>query len=142
MYELKTLVYIITIDQSMLNTKTIVVYSENHTKHIHTRCGQKVEFWFVKTVGTQSNHQALQDKRHLNCVPTAQNTHYLSTQKTEAPIQGILLVYFKDHPERMECELKAVFYELGGVHNNCEVQKNKAIILNMYSPIRCVQFRT
>jgi len=33
------------------------------------------------------------------------------------------------------CKLKAVFYEVGGVHNICEI-KTKAIILNLYSPIR------
>jgi hypothetical protein len=35
-----------------------VVYSENHTKHINTLCGQNAEVFIVKAGGTCSYHRA------------------------------------------------------------------------------------
>ena len=43
----------------MLYTEIIAVCSEIHTKHINTLCGQNVEFVYVKSDGTYSNHWAL-----------------------------------------------------------------------------------
>jgi hypothetical protein len=39
----------------------IVVYSENHIKHINTMCGKNAEFLNVKAGGTYSYHCALKD---------------------------------------------------------------------------------
>jgi hypothetical protein len=38
------------------------VYSENHTEHADTLCGQNAEFWYANVVGiyTRSNHRALE----------------------------------------------------------------------------------
>jgi len=44
----------------MLYREIIAVYSEIHTKHINTLCGQKVEFVNVKPGGTYSDHWALE----------------------------------------------------------------------------------
>jgi hypothetical protein len=44
----------------MLYRETIAVCSEIHTKHIHTLCGQNVEFANVKPGGTYSNSWALE----------------------------------------------------------------------------------
>jgi hypothetical protein len=43
----------------MLYRGIISVYSEIHTKHINTLCGQNVEFLSVNPGGTYSNHWAL-----------------------------------------------------------------------------------
>ena len=43
----------------MLYGKIISVYSEIHTKHINTVCGQNVELLNFKPVGTYSNHRTL-----------------------------------------------------------------------------------
>jgi len=43
----------------MLYREIIAVYSEIHTKHINTLCGQNVEFVSVKLGGTYSDHWAL-----------------------------------------------------------------------------------
>ena len=43
----------------MLYREIIAVYSEIHTKHINTLCGQNVELLLVKLGGTYSNHWAL-----------------------------------------------------------------------------------
>jgi hypothetical protein len=43
----------------MLYRKIIAVCSENHTIHMHTLCGQNVEFVNVKLCGTCSNHWAV-----------------------------------------------------------------------------------
>jgi len=43
----------------MLYRETIAVYSQIHTKHINTLCGQNVELLNVKPGGTFSNHWAL-----------------------------------------------------------------------------------
>ena len=43
----------------MLYTEIIAVCSEIHAKHINTLCGQNVEFVYVKSDGTCSNHWAL-----------------------------------------------------------------------------------
>jgi len=40
----------------MLYREIIAVYSENHTKHVNTLCGQKVELLNVKHGGTYINH--------------------------------------------------------------------------------------
>ena len=39
-----------------LNRETIAVCSEIQTVHISTSCGQNVEFVYVKSGGTESNH--------------------------------------------------------------------------------------
>ena len=39
----------------------IAAFSESHTKHTTTLCGQNVEFFSVKPVVTRSNHWALED---------------------------------------------------------------------------------
>jgi hypothetical protein len=44
----------------MLYREIMAVYSEIHTKHINTLCGQNVEFVNVKPGGTYSNHWALE----------------------------------------------------------------------------------
>jgi hypothetical protein len=43
----------------MLYRGIITVCSENHTKHINTLCGQKVELLCVKPGGTYGDHWAL-----------------------------------------------------------------------------------
>jgi len=43
----------------MLYREIIAVYSENHTKHVNTLCGQKVELLNVKHGGTYINHWAV-----------------------------------------------------------------------------------
>ena len=45
----------------MLYWEIIAVYSQIHTKHINTLCGQNVEFVNVKPIDTQSDHWALRD---------------------------------------------------------------------------------
>ena len=45
----------------MLYREIIAGYSEIHTKHINTQCGQNVEFVNVKLGGTYSNHWAVKD---------------------------------------------------------------------------------
>jgi hypothetical protein len=42
----------------MLYSEIIAVFSEIHTKHINTLCGQNVELLIVKPGGTHSNHWA------------------------------------------------------------------------------------
>jgi hypothetical protein len=49
-------VSVIKTSQLMLYREIIAVFSEIHTKHINTLCGQKVEFVNVKPGGTYSNH--------------------------------------------------------------------------------------
>ena len=43
----------------MLYSEIIAVYSEIHTKHINTLCGENVELLNVKLDGTYSDHWAL-----------------------------------------------------------------------------------
>jgi len=43
----------------MLYREIIAVYSEIHTKHINTLCGQKVELLNVKSGGIYTNHWVL-----------------------------------------------------------------------------------
>jgi hypothetical protein len=43
----------------MLYSEIIAVFSEIHTRHINTLCGQNVELLNVKRGGTYSNHWAL-----------------------------------------------------------------------------------
>jgi hypothetical protein len=43
----------------MLFKETNAVNCEKHTEHTDTLCGQNAEFWYVKAVGTYSNHWAL-----------------------------------------------------------------------------------
>jgi hypothetical protein len=43
----------------MLDREIVAVYSEVHTKHINTLCGQNVELVNIKHVGTYSDHWAL-----------------------------------------------------------------------------------
>jgi hypothetical protein len=40
----------------MLFRETVALYSENHTEHTNTLCGQNAEFQFVKAGGTYTNH--------------------------------------------------------------------------------------
>jgi len=44
----------------MLYREIIAVYSQIHTKHINTLCGQNVAFHIVKAERSQSNHRTLQ----------------------------------------------------------------------------------
>ena len=48
----------------MLYREIIAVYSEIHTKHIKTLCGQNVEFVNVKPFGTYSDHWSSQGQSH------------------------------------------------------------------------------
>jgi hypothetical protein len=48
----------------MLYREKTAVFSEIHTKHINTLCGQNVEFVYVKPGGTYSNHWGF----HCLCV--------------------------------------------------------------------------
>jgi hypothetical protein len=43
----------------MLYSEIIAVFSQTHTKHVNTLCGQKVEFVNVKPGGTYSDHWAV-----------------------------------------------------------------------------------
>jgi hypothetical protein len=43
----------------MLFREELAVYCENHMEHNNTLCGQNVEFYYVKSCGTYSNHWAL-----------------------------------------------------------------------------------
>jgi len=43
----------------MLYREIIADYSQIHTKHINTVCGQNVEWFNVKRGGTYSNHRAV-----------------------------------------------------------------------------------
>ena len=43
----------------MLYMEIIAVFSEIHTKHVNTLCGQNVELLNVKLGGTYSNHWAV-----------------------------------------------------------------------------------
>ena len=43
----------------MLYREIIAVFSQIHTKHVNTLCGQNVELLNVKLVGTHSDHWAL-----------------------------------------------------------------------------------
>jgi len=43
----------------MLYREIIAVYSQIHTKHINTVCGQNVEFLNVKPDGTYNDHWGL-----------------------------------------------------------------------------------
>jgi len=45
----------------MLYREIIAVFSQIHTKHINTLCGQNVEFVSVKPIDTQSAHWGLRD---------------------------------------------------------------------------------
>jgi hypothetical protein len=49
----------------MLFREIIVVYSENHMKHINTRCGKNAEFFNVKAGGTYSYHCALKGQQFI-----------------------------------------------------------------------------
>jgi hypothetical protein len=40
----------------MLFRETVAVYCENHTEHTNTLRGQNAEFWYIKAVGTYTNH--------------------------------------------------------------------------------------
>ena len=44
----------------MLYREIIAVFSEIHTKHINTLCGENVAFVSVKAGGTYSDHWALE----------------------------------------------------------------------------------
>jgi hypothetical protein len=43
----------------MLYSEIIAVFSQIHTKHTNTLCGQNVEFLNVKLGGSYSNHWAV-----------------------------------------------------------------------------------
>ena len=46
----------------MLHREMIAAYSEIHTKHVNTLCGQNGVLLSVKPSGTYSNHWTLQSK--------------------------------------------------------------------------------
>ena len=46
--------------QLMMYREIISVYSQIHTKHINTLCGQNTEFVNVAAGGTHSDHWALE----------------------------------------------------------------------------------
>jgi hypothetical protein len=50
---------VIKTSQLMLFMEIIAVYSQIHTKHINTLCGQNVEFLNVTADGTYSDHWVL-----------------------------------------------------------------------------------
>jgi len=57
----------------MLYREIIVVCSQIHTKHINNLYGQKVDFLYVKPVGTYSDHCAVKGHLlvrplHIDCV--------------------------------------------------------------------------
>ena len=45
----------------MLYSEKIAVFSQTHTKHINTLCGQNAEIVNVKPGGTYSDHWTLKD---------------------------------------------------------------------------------
>jgi hypothetical protein len=47
----------------MLFREIIAVYSENHTDHTNTLCGQNAELSIVETDGAYSYHWALKSKK-------------------------------------------------------------------------------
>ena len=51
---------VIKTSQLMLYREIIVICSEIHTKLINTVCGQNTEYLNVKSVGTYSDHWALE----------------------------------------------------------------------------------
>jgi hypothetical protein len=55
-WDLKSKISGIRTSQLMLYRKIIAVYSEIHTQHINTLCGQNVELLNVKPSGMYSNH--------------------------------------------------------------------------------------
>jgi hypothetical protein len=56
----------------MLYREIIDMFSQTHTKHANTLCGQNVECLNVKADGVYSNHRALQGRRvNTRCI--AQN---------------------------------------------------------------------
>jgi hypothetical protein len=54
-----------TISWLMLLREMIAVYYDNHTKHIHTLCGQNAEVMNVKLGGTYSCHFVKRHKEFL-----------------------------------------------------------------------------
>jgi hypothetical protein len=58
----------------VLYKERIVVYSEIHTKHINTLCGQNVEFASIKPGGTCSDHRALKAEFKEVCINLLQIT--------------------------------------------------------------------
>jgi len=50
---------VIQTSQLMLYREIIAVFSQIHTKHINTLCGQNVELLNVKLCGTYSDHCAV-----------------------------------------------------------------------------------
>jgi hypothetical protein len=58
----------------MLYREIIAVFSEIHTKHINTLCGQNTEFVNVKAGGTYSDHSALEG--YTSVIKTSQLTLY------------------------------------------------------------------
>jgi hypothetical protein len=51
---------VIKTSQLILYREIIAVFSQNHTKHINTLCGQNTEFVNVKGGGTYSDHRILE----------------------------------------------------------------------------------
>jgi len=52
----------------MLLRETMAVCSEIHMKHINTLCGQKLNFFNVKTRGTYRNRWASKVKENHKCI--------------------------------------------------------------------------
>jgi hypothetical protein len=53
------------------------VYSQIHTKHINTLCGQNVEFLYVKPGGTYSNHCLFSDPHKTHNTLCGQNVDFI-----------------------------------------------------------------
>jgi len=65
----------------MLYREIIAVFSQIHTKHINTLCGQNVELLNVKPGGPQCNHRALERSSFLKAgtvrTSISAGNHYL-----------------------------------------------------------------
>jgi hypothetical protein len=53
----------------MLFKETVIIYCENHMKHINTLCGQNAQIYNVKASGTYNYHCASESVQpfHINC---------------------------------------------------------------------------
>ena len=58
----------------MLYREIIAICSQIHTKHIHTLCGQNVEFMRIILGGAYSDHWALEG--YMSVIKTSQLTLY------------------------------------------------------------------
>ena len=74
----------------MLYSEIIAVFSQIHTKHINTLCGQNVEFVNVKPGDTFSDHWAL--KGLLLTHNRIYSPYCPHQQNTVQPLQGFLIL--------------------------------------------------